>query len=292
MANAENVDVMLAAALTAHALADPELVDTLDAVTAGPVRYPPTRAPSGVADLVASPTARLVRKPYTNLPDRTIGRVFFTATPGGDQSCSAVALNSTNKSVVWTAGHCVESGTRGGFHTNWVFVPAYGSCGSGCRPYGTFRGIRLLTTQGWADDGNLRADIGAAVVAPIGGRRLVQVVGGQGFAAGEIEHVFRTVGYPADPPFTGRQQRQCTGPSPRRDDAVPGVGPAPMALACDMTGGASGGPWLIELGTNGLGYVNGNISYRYRNDPATLFSPYYGDDAVSLYDAVSTAPVR
>jgi hypothetical protein len=150
----------------------------------------------------------------------------------------------------------------------------------------------LVTTSGWADEGNFRVDVGAAIVAPIDDRRLVQVVGGQGFAAGEGEHMFRSIGYPADPPFTGRQQRQCTGPSTGRDDAIPGVGPAPLALACDMSGGASGGPWLIALGTNGLGYVNGNISYRYRNDATRLYSPYYGDEAVALYELVSTMPLR
>ena len=255
------------------------------------MRYPPTRPPIGAAALVPSPTAELVRKPYTNLPDRTVGRVFFTAN-GRDHSCSAVALNSANKSVVWTAGHCVESGRDGGFHSNWVFVPAFGSCGLGCRPYGTFRATRLMTTQAWADDGNFRLDFGAAIVAPNDQRRLVQVVGGQGFAAGEGEQLIRALGYPADPPFTGRQQRACTGAPTGRDEIVAGTGPPPVAMACDMSGGASGGPWLIALGTNGFGFVNGNVSYRYRNDPRTIYSPYYGDDAVALYEAASSAPIR
>jgi hypothetical protein len=259
---------------------------------ASSVRFPPKLAPTGAAALDPQPLAARVRRPYTNLPDRTVGKVFFTGTRG-DQTCSAVALNSSNKSVVWTAGHCVEAGAGGGFHTNWVFVPAYGSCGGGCRPYGTFRATSLMTTTAWADAGDFRHDMGAAVVAPIGGRRLVSTVGGQGFAAGEPDGAtFHDVGYPADPPFNGRRQLQCTGTSTGRDDGLGGSGAPPLALACDLTGGASGGPWLIDLGTNGYGYVNGANSYRYGADPRTLYSPYFGDEAVQLFVLASTAPIR
>ena len=41
-----------------------------------------------------------------------------------DYVCSGTALLSGNKSVVWTAGHCVNEGP-GDFATNWEFVPAY-----------------------------------------------------------------------------------------------------------------------------------------------------------------------
>lgn len=256
------------------------------------VRYPPKQAPSGTAVLAQHATAFPVRRPYSNLPDRTVGKVFFTGNRG-DQTCSAVALNSANRSVVWTAGHCVEAGVSGGFHHNWVFVPGYGSCSGGCRPYGTFRATTLVTTAAWADDGDFRYDMGAAVVAPVDGRRLISVVGGQGFAAGEPDGAtFHSVGYPADPPFNGRRQLQCTGASTGRDDVLGGAGPAPVAMACDMTGGASGGPWMIELGSNGYGYVNGNTSYRYNADPATFYSPHYGDEAAALYLLASSAPIR
>ena len=47
--------------------------------------------------------------------------MFFTL-GGNDYVCSGTALLSGNKSVVWTAGHCVNEGP-GEFATNWEFVP-------------------------------------------------------------------------------------------------------------------------------------------------------------------------
>ena len=61
------------------------------------------------------------------------GKVFFTDS-GVNYVCSGTALTSGNKSVVWTAGHCVNEGP-GAYYTNWAFVPAYKD---GARPYGTW----------------------------------------------------------------------------------------------------------------------------------------------------------
>jgi V8-like Glu-specific endopeptidase len=270
----------------------PPSPDRADIARGAPVRVAPSREPSTPALLPLATSATRVRKPYTNLPDRTVGKVFFTDSTGRDHTCSGVVLNSTNKSVVWTAGHCVELGRNGGFHTNWVFVPGLGSCAGGCRPYATYRATKLLTTTGWAQDGDHRVDIGAAIVAPIDGRRIVQAVGGQGFAAGQdLTTPMLAVGYPADPPFDGWRQWMCAGPTVGRDDTISGDGPDPFSIACDMTGGASGGPWLIDLGTNGYGYLNGSTAYRYLRDPTTMYSPYYGEEAAALYAQASTTSV-
>ncbi len=56
------------------------------------------------------------------------GKVFFTIPSGpeaGDYVCSRTALNSRNRSVVWTAGHCVFDTDGRVFATNWVFVPGF-----------------------------------------------------------------------------------------------------------------------------------------------------------------------
>jgi V8-like Glu-specific endopeptidase len=44
---------------------------------------------------------------YTQYPYRTVGKVFFTKDDGRRFSCSAAVIASENRSVVWTAGHCV-----------------------------------------------------------------------------------------------------------------------------------------------------------------------------------------
>src|SRR5215212_31044 len=75
-----------------------------------------------------APAAKPVRKPaaaavqvpppYTSQPTSTNGKVFFTEA-GVNYVCSGTALLSGNKSVVWTAGHCVNDGA-GRFVTNWA----------------------------------------------------------------------------------------------------------------------------------------------------------------------------
>src|ERR1044072_4706780 len=77
--------------------------------------------------------AQQVPPPYTSQPTSTNGKVFFTE-GGLNYVCSGTALLSGNKSVVWTAGHCVNDGA-GTFVTNWAFVPAYAD---GSAPDGTW----------------------------------------------------------------------------------------------------------------------------------------------------------
>lgn len=256
-------------------------------------RIEPTRAPIGLRPFSLTDDAVRVGRPYTNMPDRTVGRVFFTDERGRNRSCTGTAVSSANKSVVWTAGHCVESGSTGGFHTNWIFVPGFGSCGQVCRPHGGFRATKLMTTRGWADDGDYRVDFGAAVVAPAGGQKLTSVLGGQGLAfGGPADDVVRAIGYPADPPFEGFRQWMCLGAFTGTDTAIAGQGPDPVSISCDMSGGASGGPWLTELGRNGYGYIAGHTSYRYRRDRGTVYSPVLGTAAAELYLTASTARVR
>lgn len=256
-------------------------------------RIEPTRAPRGLRPFSLTDEAVRVRRPYTNMPDRTVGRVFFTDERGRNRTCTGVAVASANKSVVWTAGHCVESGAFGGFHTNWIFIPGYGSCGKVCRPFGGFRATKLMTTQGWADDGDFRADVGAAVVAPVGGRKLTSTLGGQGLMfGGPGDEAVRAIGYPADPPFEGFRQWMCLGATTGVDAVVAGQGPNPVAISCNLSGGASGGPWLVEVGRNGYGYVTGHTSYRYRRDRGTVYSPVLDEVAAELYHRASTAKVR
>jgi len=52
-----------------------------------------------------------------------------------------------------------------------------------------------------------------------------------------------------------------------------------------MTGGSSGGPWFRNFDGN-WGYVNGHNDFVYTNSPAYMYSPYYGNQVASLYNAV------
>jgi len=219
-------------------------------------------------------TSAEVTTPYTQAPTSTHGKVFFTL-GGGDYVCSGTALLSGNKSVVWTAGHCVNEGP-GAFATNWQFVPAYKD---GSAPLGVYAAENLFTTSGWGNSGDFSYDLGAAVVAPAGGTALTDRVGGRGIAFNySRSQTYTSYGYPAAPPFSGERLWKCNSPLQTSDS---GANPATLGIGCDMTGGSSGGGWIV-----GSNVVSVN-SYGYDNQPNVMYGPYQGSVAQSLYNAAS-----
>jgi hypothetical protein len=214
--------------------------------------------------------ATQVPPPYTSQPTSTNGKVFFTD-DGLNYVCSGTALLSGNKSVVWTAGHCVHDGATN-FHTNWTFVPAYAD---GSRPYGTWTARSLLTTNGWATNGDFSFDNGAAVVSTNGGSALTDMVGGRNPSFNYPRNQqYAAHGYPAGPPFNGQRLWVCNSPLVYDDTSA---NPPTMGIDCDMTGGSSGGGWIAG------GSVASVNSYGYTTLPNVMFGPYQGSVSQSLY---------
>jgi hypothetical protein len=219
-------------------------------------------------------SAQQIPPPYTSFPTSTNGKVFFTD-GGSNYVCSGTSVVSGNRSVVWTAGHCVHDGASN-FHTNWTFVPAYAD---GSRPYGTWAARALLTTSGWANNGDFSYDTGAAVVSTNGGRALTDVVGGRNIAFNTPRNQnYAAHGYPAASPFNGQRLWVCNSPLIYNDTSA---NPATMGIDCNMTGGSSGGGWIAN---NAVVSVN---SYGYRTLPNVMFGPYQGSVAQSLYTQAS-----
>jgi hypothetical protein len=211
-----------------------------------------------------------VPPPYTSQPTSTNGKVFFTD-DGLNYVCSGTALLSGNKSVVWTAGHCVHDGSNN-FHTNWQFVPAYLD---GSAPYGVWTARRLLTTSGWASGEDFSFDNGAAVVNANGGQALTDVVGGRNPSFNSARNQnYAAHGYPAAPPFNGERLYVCNSPLIYDDTSA---NPPTMGIDCNMTGGSSGGGWIAG---GGVASVN---SYGYTTLPNVMFGPYQGSVSQSLY---------
>ncbi|MGN9782092.1 peptidase [Nonomuraea sp. ZG12] len=211
---------------------------------------------------------------------KTTGRVFFT-TQGRNSSCSGSAVTSQNKSVVLTAGHCVKLG--GAFHTNWVFVPGYDA---GARPHGTWVATRLLTTPQWNSGEDVNFDVAAAVVAPLAGKALTDVVGGQGVAFNQARRrQMYGFGYPAAAPYDGSKLIYCSGRA--FDDFLLSRS---LGLTCNMTGGSSGGPWMLNFDeSTGLGTQNSVNSFKYNFAPNWMFGPYFGTEAQAVYQAAQGA---
>ncbi|MGV9598157.1 trypsin-like serine peptidase [Streptosporangium sandarakinum] len=252
---------------------------------ADPVEIPATR-PGGETVTPAAAAARTSSgATWTRggAVTRSAGRVFFTY-QGRNASCSATAVTGDNESTVITAGHCVRMG--GAFHTNWVFVPGYAD---GRRPYGTWVATALYTTPQWNNGEDVNYDVAAAVVAPLDGRSLTDVVGGQGVSFNQPRrqrmHAF---GYPAAAPYDGSKLVYCAGQT--FDDFMMS---RDIGLNCTMNGGSSGGPWLTGFDeSTGLGTVNSVNSFKYGFAGGWMFGPYFGAEARDVYEAAqgATAP--
>ncbi|GAA3240821.1 peptidase [Streptomyces lavendulae] len=211
---------------------------------------------------------------------RTSGRVFFTM---GDRtaSCSGDSITSANGSTVITAGHCVKY--QGAWHTNWVFVPAYDN---GNAPYGQWPATKTLATDQWAASEDMNMDVGLAVVAPLNGRRLSEVVGAQGilFNGGYTKKMY-SFGFPAAAPYDGTRLVYCSGTT-GKDFLLT----KDHSLGCNMTGGSSGGPWLQDFDeATGLGTQVSVNSFGYNFLPNRMFGPYFGNEAKAAYDKAQTS---
>lgn len=204
----------------------------------------------------------------------TTGKVFFTL-GGTNYVCSGAATSSSNRDVVTTAGHCVKDGT-GAWATNWAFVPAYNN---GSRPYGTWTARTLVTTSGWANQGDINYDGGFAVMNTLSGAHLTDVVGGQGIGFNLARGLYyNAYGYPAAGKFNGETLKSCSGTA--TNDVWGGT--QSQSIPCDMTGGSSGGPWLTGSTINSVN------SFGYSGVPNRMFGPYFGSAIQSAYNTAAT----
>ncbi|MEU4211039.1 peptidase [Streptomyces sp. NPDC026206] len=208
---------------------------------------------------------------------RTSGRVFFTF-QNRTASCSGNAVTSKNGSTVLTAGHCVKY--QGSWHTNWVFVPGYHD---GQSPHGRWTATKTMTTPQWSENEQtgMNFDVGAAVVGPVDGKKLTDVVGAQGLEFnGGYNKAMYSFGFPAASPYDGTRLIHCSGTSSKDFLLTKDHG-----LGCNMTGGSSGGPWFTSFDeATGTGLQSSVNSFGYTFLPNRMFGPYFGDEAKALYD--------
>lgn len=239
------------------------------------------QATSGGYNYPAPFTRYEVFTPYTQWPYRAIGKLFFKRN-GKSYVCSA---SSIGNNAIYSAGHCLHAGNNksSGWATNVVFVPAYRD---GHAPYGQWQAKQLFVRTQWYKHGiskGLAQDMGAVVLHKKNGKKISQTVGWLGFAWNHSKYQhWCQYGYPAGAPFNGRRL-QANHSSFAYHGSV-GASPAPIGVGSDLTGGSSGGPWILKFGTSN--YLNGVNSYRRRSKPQEMFSPYFNNNAKSLFDTV------
>ena len=206
----------------------------------------------------------------------TAGKVFFTY-KGKNYVCSGSAINGSTKNVVSTAGHCVHGGKGEGWHSNIAFAPGYYNGVSG---YGLWNWKTAHTFKGWIDSSDFSRDQAFFTVYPRNGRSLVATVGGNGLSYnyGHNQTGVRIWGWPAEKPYHGTTPYYCDGNTRKR-----GFWSSDMVMPCGMTGGASGGPWLLTRINANLGYVYGVTSRRTTSGDKLLISTPFDNAVKDLF---------
>jgi V8-like Glu-specific endopeptidase len=259
--------------------------DAAPATQSGPeFSMKPDTTPKAAPKPLASAAAYNPNFNYWQPTAYTNGKVFFNMA-GGSYQCSATIVNTEGQDTVWTAGHCVNQGSGGPWATNWTFVPAYDTDLSNPAPYGYWSARQLWSRTGWINSQDFTQDMGVAIMNPQFGYKIVGYFGGQGFRVNAGKNVWEnTFGYPAEYPFDGGHLMECWGTTSPETTILFWTSNT-LKIPCDMTRGESGGPWLNGYDGN-WGYLNGINSRIDRiAGPTVTFSPYFNDDAWSLFNA-------
>ncbi|MGY1396444.1 trypsin-like serine peptidase [Streptomyces sp. SS10] len=265
----------------------------------------------GVTDPTPDPVQAKAVPPSYHESAPTAGKVFFDS-PEGTMVCSATVVedpaNPGKSNMVWTAGHCVHAGKKGGWYRNIAFVPSYNDSGMSAQeiggaakeevaPYGVWWGDWAQTSDQWIEQGGATGGDGASYdfavihVTPekgSGGTSLEETVGAampvdfNAPAVPKIEEM-TAIGYPAAPPYDGQSLHSCEDKPGRL--SLSASDPTMYRIGCSMTAGSSGGGW-IAAGQDGKLALVSNTSI----GPVTtgwLAGPRLGKEAEGVYDAVS-----
>jgi V8-like Glu-specific endopeptidase len=204
-----------------------------------------------------------------DVPPNTVHGKVFAKDRGGPFQCSASAVASENRSVVFTAGHCVRLDPYG-WARKFIFIPSYRER---AQPFGTWTWDTFLVPSKWVKRQSSNYDLAAVVLQPRDGVPVQDVVGGVGFAWNQPRtQTYRSFGYPANY-FLGERMMACLS-APRRAPDF-GRGPRMVGMTCDMGKGSSGGGWLIQDR-----FLNSVQSLGRRNFSA---GPYFGKSARRVY---------
>lgn len=249
-----------------------------------------SEGPAGTAATTATVTGILWPGAWNANPNRQVGKLYFDTDPGPAYNwshCTATAINSENKSLVLTAGHCVFNTATRSWYTNVWFYPGY----ENGKNLGAWPARQLATTNNYYASGAFADDMAVVLVnRDSAGVPLVSRVGGHGIAFNQpVNQVRTSFGYPLTdsrwPGFTasGEDLYYCQG----TDNYVStGTQAGQMWLSCRMTGGASGGPWLTNVASNWMGTANSVNSNKGGIGSAWagyMFGPYFGSAESNVF---------
>ncbi|MFE5797754.1 trypsin-like serine peptidase [Streptomyces sp. NPDC056503] len=252
-------------------------------------------------------TAQREKTPY-HRHAAPVGKIFFDS-PQGSMVCSGTIVKDPRRpgksNLVWTAGHCVHAGQRGGWYRNITFVPAFNDLGKSpaalrdaqpheVYPYGQYWADWAVTSGEWLQRGGTDQawpyDYAVLHVQPQrGGKSLEETVGAAlpvDFSAPAPARA-GTVGawgYPQAAPYNGVIMHKCLDRAVRLTTAP--ATPVMYRIGCTMTAGSSGGGWFRVL-PGGTTALVSNTSIGPAGSRGWLAGPQLGRGAKTAFDMVS-----
>jgi V8-like Glu-specific endopeptidase len=235
---------------------------------------------------------------YDKYPNWTILKMFFSQDHDGNGTLSnfVCSASTMGPDEAWTAGHCVTNnlsgaGANAGFSTNVLVCPVYDNgvhAANGCWGSDT-----VVTLTAYRNGGNGNLDFGAIDTSNTGtvvNNLLGNHTGWLGFAWNQSRNQHWVgMGYPAGAPFAGGKIIMAASGYGYDDDwppdAVLGV-----AMGSNLTGGSSGGPWIISYGLpgqvagGGNNFINGHNDWKWNTEPEAMVSPYFDCRPMAIYN--------
>ncbi|XOV65972.1 MAG: trypsin-like serine peptidase [Fluviicola sp.] len=221
-------------------------------------------------DLLANP---VTNSDLTKFPYSCCGKLYMQFPNGSIYVGSAFAVSPT---YVMTAAHCVYNEKLGGFAAGVTFIPSYPQNNQG---YSMSIGYKLKEYTG----GQYAYDL--AVFKITGSTKMKSYLGVK--LRQKSRRSFKSIGYPAAGKYAvwgGNQMFKTIGRKSKGTTYLRGT----IGMRNnDMTGGCSGGPWLIRR-TKNKAYksVNGINSYKLSSKPNRVASPYFGTQFIPLLSQV------
>jgi V8-like Glu-specific endopeptidase len=214
---------------------------------------------------------------YRLLPWCPVGKLYMVF---GNKNYQGTAWAiSGSESGIFTAGHCVfDNGLGGGSGAGWATKVKFEAQYYDGRSAGTWYMRKLYTLKGWTSRSGFQYDLGCCLATS----KIRPTTGALGWRANypPNQGSYISIGYPASPVsgynFDGQKMWQSIGNYINGSSSF-------VQMHNNMTGGCSGGPWVIN---NSNFQVNGINSFK--RNPNTVYSPYFGNGFLKLFDEIKS----
>ena len=179
-----------------------------------------------------------------------IGKLFTSS-----GTCSASVISGKN--IIVTAGHCCWNRANKSWIGGWSFAPGYNN---GKAPYGVFNWADARVPNSWINNGDIPSDVCLIRLQnDKAGHPVTYYTGWLGrswnYPPSQPMHAF---GYPGNIGGANNLE-QCAAQSSAQPASC---GSGVLNMACNMTYGSSGGPWIRDYSSGNHvdstvhGYIN------------------------------------